>query len=125
MLTRESITPSDKRAVRILLGGLKPLSSLRVSFPLPYAMVFLSVAMEEGRPMAAYARELGLSRYNISRYMRCIGGQGRENTTGLGLVTFTRSKTYPSLKHVFLTAKGRAIAEQVFRNLATGLNIEP
>ena len=106
------------------MRGLEPLSSLRVSFPLPYALVFLSVAMEEGKPMAAYARELGLTRYNISRYMRCIGDPGRENTSGLGLVTFSRSKTYPSLKHVFLTAKGRALAKQVFRNLRSSASEE-
>jgi hypothetical protein len=116
MPTRAGITPSDKRAVGIILAGLKPLSKLRVSFPLPYALVFLSVAAEEGKPMAAYGRELGLTRFNISRYVRCIGDQGRGGTPGLGLVTSTPSKTYPRL-NVFLTAKGRALAKQVFENL--------
>jgi hypothetical protein len=116
MPTRAGITPSDKRAVGIILAGLRPLSKLRVSFPLPYALVFLSVAAEEGKPMAAYGRELGLTRFNISRYVRCIGDQGRGDTPGLGLVTSTRSKTNPHL-NVFLTAKGRVLAKQVFENL--------
>ena len=76
--------------------------------------------MEEGESMATYARKLGLTRYNISRYIRCIGDQGRHDgrdTAGLGLVTITRSKTFHSHKNVFLTDKGRALAEQVFRNL--------
>ncbi len=71
--------------------------------------------------MSAYARELGLTRYNISRYIQGIGDQGRHDgrhTAGLGLVTVTRSNTFHSHKNVFLTDKGRALAAEVFRNLS-------
>jgi hypothetical protein len=55
-----AIRQRDKRAIQTLLWALKPLSNLRGSIPLPYAVVFLTVALEEGKTMSAYARELGI-----------------------------------------------------------------
>jgi hypothetical protein len=47
-----------------------PLSNLRGSIPLPYAVVFLTVALEEGKTMSAYARALGIdNRRTMSRYL--------------------------------------------------------
>lgn len=112
-----SIASHEKRSIRTLLWGLKPFSNLRGSFPLSYAVVFLTVAMEEGKPMGTYGRELGLSRFNVSRYLRCIGDRGRNGTAGLGLVSVTRTEGHPIRTKVCLTDKGRALAEQVFRNL--------
>lgn len=63
----EVIAPSDKRVVQTLLWALKPLSNLRRSIPLPYAITFLTVALEEGKPVGAYARELDFNRYVMSR----------------------------------------------------------
>jgi hypothetical protein len=117
MPKNEVIAPSDKRVVQILLWALKPLSNLRRSIPLPYAITFLTVALEEGKPVGAYARELDFNRYVMSRYMQCIGDKARNGSTGLGLVTIKRTKGYPSRTEVFLTEKGRAVAAQVFGNL--------
>jgi len=113
----EAIAPTDKRVVQTLLWALKPLSNLRRSIPLPYAITFLTVALEEGKPVGAYARELDFNRYVMSRYMQCIGDKARNGSTGLGLVTIKRTKGYPSRTEVFLTEKGRAVAAQVFGNL--------
>ena len=117
MRKSEAIAPSDKRVVETLLWALKPLSNLRRSIPLPYAITFLTVALEEGKPVGAYARELDFNRYVMSRYMQCIGDKARNGSTGLGLVTIKRTKGYPSRTEVFLTEKGRAVAAQVFGNL--------
>jgi hypothetical protein len=117
MPKNEVIAPSDKRVVQTLLWALKPLSNLRRSIPLPYAITFLTVALEEGKPVGAYARELDFNRYVMSRYMQCIGDKARNGSTGLGLVTIKRTKGYPSRTEVFLTEKGRAVASQVFGNL--------
>jgi DNA-binding MarR family transcriptional regulator len=77
--------------------------------------VFLTVALEEGKPVGAYAHEMALSRYVMTRYMQCIGDKGRNDRTGLGLVTVERSTGYPTRTEVFLTEKGRALFAAVLR----------
>jgi hypothetical protein len=113
----EAIAPKDKRIIQTLLSALKPLSSLRRSIPLPYALTFLTVACEEGKPIGVYAREMDLHRFIMTRYIQCIGDRGRNGKRGLGLVTVKRIRGYPNTTEVFLTAKGRDVAAQVFRNL--------
>ena len=114
----EQLAPTDKRVIQTLLWALKPLSNLRGrSIPLPYAVTFLTVALEEGKPVGRYAHELDFNRYVMSRYMQCIGDRGRNGEAGLGLVTVKRTRGYPTRTEVFLTDKGRAVAEKVFQNL--------
>ena len=117
MRKSEAIAPTNKRVVQTLLWALKPLSNLRRSIPLPYAITFLTVALEEGKPVGAYARDLDFTRYVMSRYMQCIGEKSRNGGPGLGLVTIKRTTGYPTRTEVFLTEKGRAVAAQVFDNL--------
>lgn len=113
-----AIAPSSKRVIQNLLWALKPLTNLRRrSMPLPYAVAFLTVALEEGKPVGTYARELDVNRYVMSRYMQCIGDRARNGGAGLGLVTIRRTSSYPTRTEVFLTDKGRALAAAVFRNL--------
>jgi hypothetical protein len=109
--------PPDKRAFRDLLGAVKPLVGLRGSIPFPYVLTFLTVAVEEGKPVAAYAWEMNVSRFIMSRYMRCIGDRGRNGGAGLGLVTVKRTRDSSTKTAVFLTAKGREIAAQLHQNL--------
>jgi len=111
------IAPDHKRAVQALLFAIKPLANLSGSIPFPYVLTFLTVAMEEGKPVGVYAREMNVSRFIMSRYIRCIGDRGRNGGAGLGLVTVKRTHTSSSRTAVFLTDKGRAIAAQVYRNL--------
>jgi hypothetical protein len=113
----EAIAPKDKKVIQTLLSGLKPLSSLRRSIPLPYALTFLTVALDEGKPVGVYAREMDFNRWVMSRYLQCIGDRGRNGEAGLGLVTIKRIQGYPARTEVFLTDKGRAVAAQVFRSL--------
>ncbi len=118
MQTTEAIAPSDKRVIQALLWALKPLSNLRRrSIPLPYAVAFLTVALEEGKPVGRYAQELDLNRYVMTRYMQCIGDRGRNGEPGLGLVTIRRTHGYPTRTEVFLTDKGRALAANLFKGL--------
>jgi len=112
------IAPDHKGAIQALLWGIKPLVNLSGSIPFPYVLTFLTVAMDEGKPVGAYAREMNISRFIMSRYMRCIGDRGRNGGVGLGLVTVKRTYTSSSRTAVFLTDKGRAIAAQVYRNLS-------
>jgi hypothetical protein len=115
----EAIAPSDKRVIETLLSALKPFDDFRGSIPLPYVLTFLAVAREEGKPIGVYAREMDLHRFIMTRYIQCIGDRGRNGTRGLGLITVKRVRGYPNTTEVFLTAKGRAVAAQVLRNLRT------
>jgi len=113
----EAIAPGDKRVIQTLSSALKPLSNLRRSIPLPYALTFLTVALDEGKPVGVYAKEMDFNRWVMSRYLQCIGDRGRNGEAGLGLVTIKRIQGYPTRTEVFLTNKGRAVAAQVFQNL--------
>jgi hypothetical protein len=44
---------NDKRTIQVLLWALKPIANLRRSIPLPYALTFLTVALQEGKPRRA------------------------------------------------------------------------
>ena len=114
----KAIETSNRRAIQALLWALKPLSNLRRRpIPLSYAVAFLTVALEDGKPVGRYARELDLNRYVMTRCMQSIGERRRNGKAGLGLVTIKRTQGYPTRTEVFLTDKGRAVAAQVFRNL--------
>ena len=116
MQQAEPISPSDRRAVQTLLSALTPLSDLRDRpIPLPFAVVFLSVVLNEGQPVGRYAKDLNITRFATFKYIQSIGDRGRHNTAGLGLVTIKRG--YRVKTAVVLTDKGRAVAAEVFRRL--------
>ena len=113
-----AIGKSDKRAIQTLLWALKPLSNLRGSIPLPYAVVFLTVALEEGKTMSAYARALGIdNRRTMSRYLHDIGDRARNGGPGLGLVKVEPHPTNPNAGQVLLTAKGRDLADAIIQQM--------
>jgi hypothetical protein len=113
------ITRADKRVIQSLLSALKPLNDLsgRGSLPLPYAMAFLVVACDEGKPLSFYASKMDMNRFVISRCMHCIGDRGRGARAGLGLVTIRQTGDYPVRTEVLLTAKGREFAATILRHL--------
>jgi hypothetical protein len=108
---------NDKRTIQALLWALKPLVNLRRTIPLQYALTFLTVALDEGKPVGTYAREMDVNRWVMTRIMQSIGDKARSGGAGLGLVTIKRTTGYPTRTEVFLTEKGRAVAAQVFENL--------
>jgi DNA-binding MarR family transcriptional regulator len=112
-------TQSDKRVVQILLWALKPLFNLRGprSIPLPYAITFLMIALDEGKGNNAYARAVGIERRAMSRYLRDIGRRARNGGPGLGLIEVRPDPDHPQRTQVFLSEKGRTIANQVFSQL--------
>jgi hypothetical protein len=115
---RQQISPSDRKAIQTLLSALKPISDLRDRpIPLPFAVVFLSVVLNEGQPVGWYAKELNMTRFAAFKYIRSIGHRAENNAAGLRLVTIKRG--YRVKTAVVLTDKGRAVAAEVFRRLAT------
>jgi hypothetical protein len=116
MQQAEPISPRDRKAVETLLSALTPISDLRDRpIPLPFAVVFLSVVLNEGQPVGSYAKDLNMTRYAAFKYIRSIGDRGRHNTAGLGLVTIRRGFRVKTA--VVLTDKGRTVAAQVFGRL--------
>jgi hypothetical protein len=114
----EQISPSDRKAIQTLLSALKPISDLRDRpIPLPFAVVFLSVVVNEGQPVGWYAKELNMTRFAASKYIRSIGHRAENNAAGLRLVTIDRSRGHRVKTAVVLTDKGRAVAAQVFGRL--------
>jgi DNA-binding MarR family transcriptional regulator len=107
-----------KEVVRTLLWALEPFLELRkCSIPFPYATTFLLVALDEGKGVNALAREAGLDRSLMSRYLRDIGARARNGGPGLGLVSVEEHPDDPIRSQVFLTPKGRALAKEIFRRL--------
>jgi hypothetical protein len=111
------LSASHKKAIQILLRALRPLSNLSGSIPLPFVTTFLMVALNEGEGVCAYARMMGIHRAIMSRYLRVIGDRARNAGPGLGLVTVARHPRQPQRRQVLLTPKGRAIAEEIFRQM--------
>jgi len=116
MQQAKPISPRDRRAVQTLLSALKPLSDLRDRpIPLPFAVAFLSVVLNEGQPVGRYAKDLNMTRFAMFKYIQSIGDRGRHRALGLGLVTIKRG--YDVKTAVFLTDKGREVAAQVVGRL--------
>jgi hypothetical protein len=114
----EQISPRDREAVQTLLSALRPISDLRDRpIPLPFAVVFLSVVLNEGQPVGWYAKELNMTRFAAFKYIRSIGHRAENNAAGLRLVTIKRG--YRVKTAVVLTDKGRAVAAEIFRRLAS------
>jgi DNA-binding MarR family transcriptional regulator len=108
---------AEKKALQSLLWALKPLSNLRGSIPLPFATVFLMIALDEGHGVNSYARAMGIHRSAMSRYLRDIGARARNGGPGLGLVTVKPHGGDQRRYEVLLTPKGRSIIKQIVRHI--------
>ncbi len=75
------------------------------------------VALDEGKGVGTYARAVGIHRWRMSRYLRDIGTRARSGGPGLGLVTVEHDPKDRRWTKVVLTAKGRAVAEEVFQQM--------
>jgi hypothetical protein len=116
---------SDKRDFQSLLWALKPLINLSGSMPLPFVTTFLFVALEEGKGVNTYAREIGVHRSAMSRNLHALGDRARNGGPGLGLVTVDPHPTATGKSEVHLTAKGRLVAEDVLQQLRRSRAIWP
>jgi hypothetical protein len=114
-----SISQSDKRLAQGLFLALKSFSNLRGdTVPLRLAITFLAIAMDEGRCANEYAQALDVHRYVMSRYIHELADRDRNGGPGLGLVrTVPERPRLNNRQNVVLTAKGRAIADELLRNL--------
>lgn len=111
------LATTNSRAMQALLWALKPLMNLRASIPLPFAATFLIVALDEGKSVNSYARDLGVSWFAMWRYMRNISERAKNGSHGLGLVTIEPHPIYTRRRRVYLTAKGRSLVKEIFQQM--------
>jgi hypothetical protein len=112
-----SITRSDKRIIESLLLALEPLSKLSGPVPLRLVATFLTVASNEGQGVCEYARCLGIHRAVMSRFIHNLADRARNGDPGLDLIMIEEGPGRPNKQQIFLTKKGHAVAEAMFRNL--------
>ena len=107
-------TTVEKETIQHLLWALKPLGTI----PFSFITTFLAIVLEEGQTQSASARAAGIHRYTMSRYIHALGDCARDGGPGLGLVRLERDpKKMHNSHRIYLTAKGRAIAADILRNL--------
>lgn len=113
-MSQGALTAVEKATIERLVSALKPLGVI----PFPFVTTFLSIVIEEGQTQSAYARAAGIHRYTMSRYIHALGDCARDGGPGLGLVRLEHDREKVHNSHrIYLTAKGRAIAADIFRNL--------
>ena len=83
--------------------------------PFPCVAAFLLVALEEGKSASSYAFDMGVARPTMWRYLYEISDRIRNGHAGLGLVAIEDHPTNSQMRQVFLTAKGRNLAEQMLK----------
>ena len=109
-----SITATERKAIENLLGAIEPFGEI----PLPYIRTFLAIALEEGKSQSTYGRIVGINRIDACRHIHALGDRARHGGPGFGLV---RMEHDPNKMHnayrIYLTAKGRTLAAEIFRNL--------
>jgi hypothetical protein len=119
-ISEAALSAEERGATNALLQAIEPLASLRGSMPLPYVTTFLTVALDEGKGVGAYARALGVHRAVMSRHLRDIGSRSRNGGPGLGLVRVKPHPQYAMNRQVFLTKKGCVLAKAIFHQMKRG-----
>lgn len=75
------------------------------------------VALDEGQGVNVYARGAGMDRGAMSRILHSIGDRARNGGPGLGLIEIESDLPDSTKTRIFLTSKGRSIANEVFLQL--------
>jgi DNA-binding MarR family transcriptional regulator len=113
-MSQSALTTVERETIEHLLRALEPLDAM----PSPFITTFLSIVLEEGQTQSAYARAAGIHRADASRQIHSLGDRARDGGPGLGLIRLERDPSGMHNSHrIYLTAKGRALATEIFRNL--------
>jgi DNA-binding MarR family transcriptional regulator len=117
MNERLGVSFKEKMAIKALLRSLKPIGNIGHRTSFATVMAFLFVALEEGKTGSAYARDLGVTRYTALRWFHILGDRKRDHSPGFGLVVFKPAPHNQRQNQIFLSAKGRKLASEIFHNL--------
>lgn len=117
MPNRDGLSKTDAEALAKMMGALEPFRTIRPTMPLQYVYSFLLVALDEGLGVNEYAKKAGVSPSVMSRHLLDIGERSRYMEEGFGLVTYRQNPMELRKHEVFLTPKGRALANNIIRLL--------
>jgi hypothetical protein len=110
------VSLQEKTALQGLLWSLKPILNIGHHTSFATVLTFLFVALDEGKCGSAYARNMGIGRATALRRLHLLGDHKRDGTPGVGLVTF-KPDNKNNQQRVFLSAKGRRLASEIFAHL--------
>lgn len=107
----------DLKTLERFMGALEPFRTLRHTIPLQYVWSFLLVASEEGLSVDEYAERAGVQQSVMSRHLLDIGDRNRHMDEGFGLVSSRPNPLNMRKSEIYLTPKGRAVANNIIRLL--------
>jgi hypothetical protein len=113
-----STEPDDDKLFQSLLQALETFLTLRGPIPLRELVVFVHIALDEGKEAIEYADRLKLHRGAMSKYVHDLADRARGGGPGLGLIEFRYGggNEY-NQKPIILTKKGRSIAKAILQSL--------
>jgi DNA-binding MarR family transcriptional regulator len=113
-----STVSDDTKTIQSLLHALDAFLKLRGPIPLRELVVFLHIALDEGKEAIEYADRLKLSRAATSKYVHDLADRARGGGPGLGLIEFRYKSPNPNNRMpIFLTKKGRSVASAILKSL--------
>lgn len=103
----------DKRTLTRLRTVIRRFRRVRQTMPVHLVEALLSVAINEGKSVIAYARESEVSQSVMSRHLLELGTQYVKGEPGLGLIEKRPSAHSLREYEVYLTASGRRTVAEV------------
>ena len=107
----------DAAIVRGLIQALIPFAELNDRLPLRCVRAFLQIGFEEGKSVAYYAEQLGITPNTMSRNLLDISPRNRYLKHGYGLIESRRNAKDLRTVEYFLSDKGRALLSNTLKQI--------
>jgi DNA-binding MarR family transcriptional regulator len=104
------------KKLKKLQSILQELTAIDPEFPIQWAIVLIEIAFEEGISLKDVAERTGISMSVMSRTIGALSNSRRMGKP-YGLVNVRASKEDLRRKELFLTAKGKKLAEKLDKML--------
>jgi DNA-binding MarR family transcriptional regulator len=110
-----SLTKDEQLGLRKCVLVIESFRAIRRIMPLQHVYAFLLVAMEEGCSVSEYARRAGVTQAVMTRILFALGSRSQGRESGYALVQQAIDLGDSRRTQTFLTAKGRALIEEIVR----------
>jgi DNA-binding MarR family transcriptional regulator len=105
-------TKINAKKLKKLQAILQELTAIDAEFPIQWVLVFIEIAMEEGVSLKDVAERTGISMSVMSRTIGALSNARRMGKP-YGLVVVKLAKDDRRRKELFLSAKGKKLAEKL------------